>query len=154
MSDERYNPNQGAYPVAYAAGDPQEMQPHMGTGYGHQPGYPAYGAAGSFGNAPFANVVEMGKIGAVVGLCGAAAANLHRLQAGEVDRRGAALDTLRGGAIAGVATAAATLVGSRFGSDLLGLAATLATGTAVVYALTAETPPDTAIAAADATGKA
>jgi hypothetical protein len=96
----------------------------------------------------------MGRIGAVVGLCGAAALNLHRLQAGEVDRRDAALDTLRGGAIAGVATAAATLVGSRFGSDLLGLAATLATGTAVVYALTAETPPDAAVVAADAAGKA
>jgi hypothetical protein len=154
MSDERCYPRQGAYPVVYDKAYPQQMQPHTSMVYGHQPGYPSCGAASAFGNAPFGNVVEMGKIGAVVGLCGAAALNLHRLQAGEVDRRDAALDTLRGGAIAGVATAAATLVGSRFGSDLLGLAATLATGTAVVYALTAETPPDAAVVAADAAGKA
>jgi hypothetical protein len=97
-------------------------------------------------NGPFGNVVEMGKIGAVVGLCGAGAVSLHRLSAGELDQRDALLETLRGGAVAGVATAAATMVGSRVGSGLLSLAATLATGTAVAYALTAASTADTTVA--------
>lgn len=144
-----------AYPVSgaeYGAVSPMRphqvpyQQPQAAMSWSRQPGYSAYGAAVG----PFGNVVEMGKLGAVVGLCGAGAASLHRLQAGELDTRDALLETLRGGAVAGVATAAATLVGARVGSGLLSLAATLATGTAVAYALTAESTPDAAVAAADA----
>lgn len=159
MSDHRYYPSPvvypapqtGAYPTAaYPTGAPRQphadpyADPYAGSGLSPQPAYKPYGV-GLFGN-----VVEMGKFGAVVGLCGAGAASLHRLQAGEVDRRGALVDTLRGGAVAGVATAAATLVGSRVSNGWLSLAATLAAGTAVAYALTAESTPDTAVTAADA----
>ena len=130
MSDYRY-------PVHYSS-DQRQMttQPWYGaTGYGYR------SASTSQGAGTFSHALELGKLGAVVGLCGSGAANLHRLQAGTVDQRGAALDTLRGGAFAGLATAAAALVAANFRSELLSLAATLATGTAVAYALTADPAP-------------
>ncbi|WP_200235246.1 magnetosome protein MamC [Thiohalocapsa halophila] len=157
MNDHRYYSSPVAYPAPQSGVYPSAAHPMAGSrqpyadpyaarGWSHQPAYNPYGGAVG----PFGNVVEMGKFGAVVGLCGAGAASLHRLQAGEVDRRGALVDTLRGGAVAGVATAAATLVGSRVSNGWLSLAATLAAGTAVAYALTAEATPDTAVTAADA----
>ncbi len=80
---------------------------------------------------------EMAKLGTLIGLTGAGAANLHRFQQGEVGSGEAALSTLRTGVASGVATAAATLVASQFRSPALALAATLATGTATMYALNA-----------------
>lgn len=149
MSDHRYYPPSTDDTAAYSG---WPMMPAAQYPY-PAPAYPT-GAAGYGGVAPLGNVVEMGKLGAVVGLCGAGAASLHRLQAGDTDTRGAVLDTLRGGAVAGVATAAATLVGARFSSGTLAFAATLVTGTAVAYALTAEAPPESAVIAADAAGEA
>ncbi len=146
------------YPVGFGTQQPQPeytnahpSAPYPSSTLGYAGSGIGSGARPSATTSPFANVVELGKLGAVVGLCGAGAASLHRLQAGEIDGRTAALETLRGGAVAGVATAAATLVASRFSPGLLSLAATLATGTAVAYALTAESVPDSALAAADAT---
>ena len=156
MSDYRYSPSNATYPAYQmrthpAVSDPTGSDPHPynASGWSRQPAYDAYGRA----IGPLGNVIEMAKFGAVVGLCGAGAASLHRLQAGEVDRRGALLDTLRGGAVAGVATAAATLVSARISNGWLSLAATLATGTAVAYALTAEAAPEAIADAADAGGR-
>ena len=82
------------------------------------------------------NLVELGKLGAVVGLCGAGAHNLRRLRREEIEPARALADTLRVGVASGLATATAGLVASAFRpSSLLALAATLATGTAVMYAL-------------------
>jgi len=85
-----------------------------------------------------ATPVEMGKIGAVVGLCGAGAANLRRLRKHEMSGGEALVDTLRSGVASGLATATATLVASRFRQAPFSLLATLVTGTAVMYALNAE----------------
>lgn len=85
------------------------------------------------------SLLQMAKLGAVVGLAGAGAANLHRLQQGEIDTGQAALSTLRVGVASGLATAAATMVASHFRSPTLALAATLVTGTATMYALNAPT---------------
>ena len=98
--------------------------------------------------APYTNsYLELGKFGAVVGLCGAGAANLRRLQADELSRGEALFDTLRTGVAAGLATATAGLVANQFRSPSLSLLATLATGTAVMYVLDTETSakaaPDT-----------
>jgi len=86
-----------------------------------------------------ANLLELGKLGAIVGVCGAGAHNLRRLQREEIEPAAALTDTLRVGVASGLATATATLVASAFRpSPLLSLVATLATGTAVMYALTQE----------------
>jgi hypothetical protein len=82
--------------------------------------------------------LEMGKLGAIVGLCGAAANELHKLKDGRTTGSAAALETLRTAAASGIATAGATLVAAQFRSSITGLAATLVTGTAVMYALNAE----------------
>jgi hypothetical protein len=144
------------YPVGNGSYQQQSMSApgHGSTSYAASYPYPYRSVPMSQSQGAFGPALALGKIGLVVGLCGAGAANLHRLQAGTVDQRGALLDTLRGGAVAGVATAAAALVASNFRSDLLSLAATLATGTAVAYALTAESVPDTAVTAADAAADA
>lgn len=86
------------------------------------------------------NLFQMAKLGTVVGLAGAGAANLHRLQQGEIASREAALNTLRTGVASGLATAAATLVAGQFRSPTLALAATLLTGTAAMYALNSPPP--------------
>jgi hypothetical protein len=83
------------------------------------------------------DLVEMGKLGAIVGLCGAGAQNLKRIGREEIEPAAALADTLRVGVASGLATAAAALVAGAFRpSPLLSLVATLATGTAVMYALT------------------
>lgn len=82
--------------------------------------------------------LEMGKVGAVVGLCGAGAVNLRRLRQGQITATDAAVDTLRAGMASGLATAAAMLVANQFRSPALALLATVATGTAVMYSLNAE----------------
>lgn len=95
--------------------------------------YPsAYPAHASQAGTPLA----MGKVGAVVGVCGAGAANLHRLQKHEVSGGDAVVDTLRAGLISGLAAASATYVAGQFRSPAMSLLATVATGTAVAYALT------------------
>lgn len=100
----------GDYPVSY-----------------YHAGYPA----------PANALLEAGRTGAVVGLCGAAAANLHRLRQDQVSRQEAAMASLRTGAASGLAAAAASLAASRFRSPALSLAATVAAGTAVMYVMTA-----------------
>ncbi len=84
---------------------------------------------------------QMAKLGTVIGLTGAGAANLHRLQQGEIASSEAALNTLRTGVASGLATAAATLVASQFRNPTLALAATLVTGTATLYALNSPAQP-------------
>ena len=82
--------------------------------------------------------VEMGKIGAVVGLCGAGAANIRRVRNDEISNDEALVNTVRSSVAGGLATAAATMVANQFRGSTLSLLATLATGTAVMYALGAE----------------
>lgn len=85
--------------------------------------------------------IEAGKFGAVVGLCGAGAANLRRLQANQIDAKEAVVDSVRTSVAAGLATAAASLVASRFSGSATSLAATIATGTLAMYLLGTERLP-------------
>ncbi len=84
------------------------------------------------------NYLELGKFGAIVGFCGASAANLRRVQGKEISGSEALFDSLRTGVAAGLATATAGYVANQFRGSLLSFAATLATGTAVMYALNTE----------------
>lgn len=82
-------------------------------------------------------LLAAGKTGAIVGTAGAAAANLHRMQREGGSWQTALRNTAQAGLHAGIATAAATAVGRMAGPNrILTLAATLATGTAVMYTLT------------------
>jgi hypothetical protein len=81
---------------------------------------------------------ELGKLGAVVGVCGAGATNLRRLQRAEINTGEALVHTLRAGVASGVATATAGLAGGQFRASLVSLAATVAAGTAVMYVLSGE----------------
>jgi hypothetical protein len=82
-------------------------------------------------------LLEAGKTGAMLGTAGAAAMNLHRMQRDGITWQAALLSTAQAGVYAGIATAAATAVGRMAGHNpTLSLAASLATGTAVMYALT------------------
>ncbi len=75
--------------------------------------------------------------GAMVGATGAAALNLHRIRNDEANWQQALTSTVKVGFTAGVATAAATAVGRMFvRHPTLSVIATIATGTAVMYALT------------------
>jgi hypothetical protein len=81
-------------------------------------------------------LLNAAKTGAVVGATGAAAMNLHRIRRSEIDWQEALGNTIKVGFTTGVATAAAAAVGQMVARHpLLSLAATLATGTAVMYAL-------------------
>ncbi len=93
--------------------------------------YPA-GAGSSY--------LELGKLGATVGLCGAAAANLHKLRNEQVTGGEAIIDSLRTGAAAGLATAAAGYIANQFRSPTTSLAATLIAGTAFMYLLNSDGP--------------
>ena len=94
---------------------------------------------------PYTNsYLELGKFGAIVGVCGAGAANLRRMQRNEITGAEALVDSLRTGVAAGLATATAGLVANQFRSSALSLAATLVTGTAVMYALNTESRDKTA----------
>lgn len=82
-------------------------------------------------------LLAAGKTGAIVGTAGAAAVNLHRMQREESSWQTALRNTAQAGLHAGIATAAATAAGRMAGPNrILALAATLATGTAVMYTLT------------------
>ncbi len=82
-------------------------------------------------------LMNAAKTGAVVGVTGAAAMNLHRMRNDGLSWQAAATNTVKAGFTAGVATAAATAVGRMFvRHPALSLAATLAAGTAVMYVLT------------------
>ncbi len=100
--------------------------------YVHPGAYPRPGAGSGH--------LEMGRLGFTVGVCGAGAANLRRLRHDEIQRTDAVVDTLRTGVASGLATAAASLVAGQFRSPTLALVASLAAGTAVMYALSAEKP--------------
>jgi hypothetical protein len=86
--------------------------------------------------------LDMGKFGATVGLCGAAAANLHKLRNEQVTAGEAIIDSLRTGAAAGLATAAAGYVANQFRSPTTSLAATLIAGTAFMYLLNSDGPAE------------
>lgn len=86
--------------------------------------------------------MEVAKLGAVVGLCGAGAHNLHRLRRNEIEPGAALAATVRGALVSGLAAGTASLVAGAFRpSPVLSLLATIATGTAVAYALTQEPEP-------------
>jgi hypothetical protein len=81
-------------------------------------------------------LMNAAQTGAIVGATGAAAVNLHRMRNDEATWQQALTNTAKVGLSAGVATAAATAVGRMFvRHPVLSLAATLATGTAVMYVL-------------------
>ena len=82
-------------------------------------------------------LLHSARTGALIGATGAAALNLHRLRDGATGWQQLVGDTVKVGLTAGVATAAATAVGRMFTRyPALSLAATFATGTAVMYVLT------------------
>jgi len=82
-------------------------------------------------------LLNAAKTGAMIGATGAAALNLHRIRNAESNWRQALVDSARVGLTAGVATAAATAVGRMFARyPAASMAATFATGTAVMYVLT------------------
>jgi hypothetical protein len=82
------------------------------------------------------HLMNAAKFGAVVGAAGAAACNIRRVREEGLAWQQATLDTAKVALGTGAATAAATAVGSLFQRQpLLGLAATLATGTAVMYVI-------------------
>lgn len=84
-------------------------------------------------------LLDAARTGMIVGGAGAAALNLHRMRDHGIDWQEALGNTAKTSLEAGIATAAATSVGRLFsGHPLLAVAATLATGTAVMYALTSE----------------
>ncbi|MGD2118105.1 MAG: hypothetical protein PVG66_07090 [Chromatiales bacterium] len=81
-------------------------------------------------------LLNAAKTGAVIGASGAAAVNLHRMRRDEIEWQQALRNTVAAGFTVGVATSAAAAVGRMVGSNpWLSLAATLATGTAVMYVL-------------------
>lgn len=82
-------------------------------------------------------LLNAAKTGALIGATGAAALGLHRIRHQEAHWQQALASTAKAGLTAGVATAAATAVGRMFMRyPALSLAATFATGTAVMYVLT------------------
>lgn len=82
-------------------------------------------------------LLNAARTGALIGATGAAALNLQRLRQDETSWQQAVTSTAKVGLTAGVATAAATAVGRMFTRyPALSLAATFATGTAVMYVLT------------------
>ncbi len=84
-------------------------------------------------------LLQAAKTGAIVGATGAAAVNLHKLRADQTDWPSALKQTAKAGLAAGAATAAATAVGRLFvRNPALSLLASVATGTAVMYAITAK----------------
>jgi hypothetical protein len=81
-------------------------------------------------------LLNAAKTGALIGATGAAALNLHRMRSAEANWQQALTNTAKVGLTAGVATAAATAVGRMFVRyPALSMAATFATGTAVMYVL-------------------
>lgn len=97
--------------------------------------YPAQ-AAGTPQQQDLRMLMDAAKTGAIVGTTGAAAVNLHRLRQQEIAWQEALSNTVKIGFNTGVATAAATAVGRMFTpNSVLSLAATVITGTAVMYVL-------------------
>jgi hypothetical protein len=81
-------------------------------------------------------LLDAAKTGAIIGGAGAAALQLHRYHNEGITWQEAAQGTVKGAFQVGVAATAATAVGRLFGNHTaLGLVATLATGTAVMYVL-------------------
>lgn len=102
------------YPMNTYPAQPAEIQPHQ----------------------DFRMLLDAAKTGAIVGTTGAAAVNLHRMRQQEIEWQEALSNTVKVGLSAGVATAAAAAVGRMFApNSVLSLAATLVTGTAVMYTL-------------------
>lgn len=82
-------------------------------------------------------LLDAARTGMIVGGAGAAALNLHRMRDHGMGWQEALGSTLKTSLKAGAATVAATAVGRMFpGNPALAIAATLATGTAVMFALT------------------
>ncbi len=112
------------------AAAPNDAYPVAAAGVHGQPGHRT---------ASTSSYLELGKLGATVGLCGAAAANLHRAQNKQISGTEAVLDSLRTSVAAGLATAAAGYMANQFRSPTTSLAATLIAGTAIMYFLNTET---------------
>ena len=90
-------------------------------------------------------LMEAAKTGAIIGGTGAAAYQMHRYHNEGVSWQEAATGTVKGALQVSVAATAATAVGHMFGGNkALSLAATLVTGTAVMYALTKPKEEDNA----------
>jgi hypothetical protein len=85
--------------------------------------------------APIGGAWQLAKIGATVGACGAGAVQLRRYRRGEATRQEALAATAQVALKTGLATGAAGLVAGQFRSPTLQLLATLAVGTAAMYAL-------------------
>jgi len=85
--------------------------------------------------------LEAGKVGAIIGLCGAGATNLRRLQAQRIDTTEAVVASVRTAAATGLATATTAFVASRFSGGLTSLAVTVATGTLAMYLIGTERLP-------------
>ena len=81
-------------------------------------------------------LLDAAKTGAMIGATGAAAMQLHRYQNEGVTWQEAARATATGALQVGTAVTAATAVGRLFNNSALSTIASLATGTAVMYALT------------------
>jgi hypothetical protein len=82
-------------------------------------------------------LLDAARTGMIVGGAGAAAVNLHRMRDHDMRWQEALGSTIKTSLKAGAATAAASAVGRLFaGHPALAVAATVATGTAVMYALT------------------
>lgn len=81
-------------------------------------------------------LMDAAKTGAIIGATGAAAMQLHRHHQEGISLREGVQGTVKGALHVGLAATAATAVGQLFrNSSALSLAATLATGTAVMYVL-------------------
>ncbi len=85
---------------------------------------------------PGSQVVSAGIFGMIVAGTGAMGANLHKVQAGEMEMGEALSQSLLRGAAAGAATAAASAAAGSFAKGgLLGLGVMLATATGLSYLL-------------------
>lgn len=83
---------------------------------------------------PTSSPLTMGGFGMIVGAAGSAAANIRRLNDGDIDKGQAALNVARDAAGAGVATAVATGIVNVLGlTGLLSVAGLLTTATATKY---------------------
>jgi hypothetical protein len=97
----------------------------------------AHGPAAPYQQQELNWLLEAARTGMIVGGAGAAALNLHRMRDHGMGWQEALGSTLKTSLKAGTATAAASAVGRMFaGNPALAVVATLATGTAVMYALT------------------
>jgi hypothetical protein len=89
--------------------------------------------------------IAMGGVGMIVGAAGSAAANIRRVNNGEIDKNRAVKNVLLDSAGSGIATAAATTLVAMIGlPGILSAAGMLATATAAKYLFDSAFEPGTA----------